>query len=81
MALFICRSKNRGKASCDMGSWTNEIDGLPSGSAAGAGDINKESGNGKVGEIEFEGAVLSLRDRLKWAEQHVVRKVASFPPL
>ncbi|KAJ1409460.1 hypothetical protein SESBI_22750 [Sesbania bispinosa] len=66
--------KIRGKASSIMGSWTNETDSQPSGSAADAGDINNDSGSGKVGETEAEGAVLSLQDRLKWAEQHVVRK-------
>lgn len=42
--------------------------------AAHAGVINKEFGNGKVGKNEFEGAVITLKDRLKWAEKHVVRK-------
>lgn len=55
-----------------MGSWS---------SAAEAGDINDETGSGKAGESAPEGAVLSLQDRLKWADQHVVRKVVSFPPL
>ncbi|KAJ1383937.1 hypothetical protein SESBI_42949 [Sesbania bispinosa] len=68
------RGKNRGKTSFDMGSWTNETDSQPSGSASDAGDINNDSGSGKVGETEAEGAVLSLQDQLKWAEQHVVRK-------
>lgn len=71
------RGKNRGKASCDMGSWTNEIGVQPSGSAEDAGDDKKESGSGKVEKAESEGAVLSLQDRLKWADQHVVRKVVS----
>jgi len=64
-----------------VGRLTIEIDSLPSGSAADAGDINDESGNGKIGKSESEVAVISLQDRLKWAEQHVVRKVVSFPPL
>lgn len=81
MTLFLCRGKNRGKTSSDVGSWTNEIDSQPSGSAADAGDFNDESGNGKIGKSESEVAVISLQDRLKWAEQHVVRKVVSFPPL
>ena len=34
-----------------------------------------------LGKSESEVAVISLQDRLKWAEQHVVRKVVSFPPL
>ncbi|KAE9619199.1 hypothetical protein Lalb_Chr02g0150611 [Lupinus albus] len=68
------RGKNRGKASCDVDSWTNEIDSQPSGSAAEVGDNNDESGSGKVGESASEGFVLSLQDRLEWAEQHVVRK-------
>lgn len=81
MALFICRGKNQGKASCDMGSWTNDTDSRPSGSATDAVDNNNESGSGKVGESESKGAVISLRDRLKWAEQHVVRKVVCFSSL
>ncbi|XP_019461140.1 PREDICTED: MATH domain-containing protein At5g43560-like [Lupinus angustifolius] len=60
------RRKNRGKAPCDVGCWTNEIGSQPSGSAAKAGDNNDDS--------VTEGAALSLQDRLKWAEQHVVRK-------
>ncbi|XP_061370988.1 TNF receptor-associated factor homolog 1a-like isoform X2 [Gastrolobium bilobum] len=68
------KGKNRGKASCDVGIWTNEIGSQSSGSAADAGDINDESGSGKVGESESEGSVVCLQDRLKWAEQHVVRK-------
>ncbi|KHN30733.1 MATH domain-containing protein [Glycine soja] len=68
------RGKNRGKTSSDVGSWTNEIDSQPSGSAADAGDFNDESGNGKIGKSESEVAVISLQDRLKWAEKHVVRK-------
>ncbi|KAL2994692.1 hypothetical protein AAZX31_10G178400 [Glycine max] len=69
------RGKNRGKTSSDVGSWTNEIDSQPSGSAADAGDFNDESGNGKIGKSESEVAVISLQDRLKWAEKHVVRKI------
>ncbi|XP_019428317.1 PREDICTED: MATH domain-containing protein At5g43560-like isoform X2 [Lupinus angustifolius] len=68
------RGKNRGKASRDVDSWTNEIGSQPSGSAAEARDNNDESGSGKVGESASEGSVLSLQDRLKWAEKHVVRK-------
>ncbi|WJX12328.1 hypothetical protein P8452_02842 [Trifolium repens] len=69
-----CRGKSRGKASCNTGGWTNEIDSQPSGAAAAAGAINKESGSRKVGKNESEGAVVTLKDRLKWAEKHVVRK-------
>ncbi|KAG4395336.1 hypothetical protein GLYMA_20G202100v4 [Glycine max] len=68
------RGKNQGKTSSNVGRLTIEIDSLPSGSAADAGDINDESGNGKIGKSESEVAVISLQDRLKWAEQHVVRK-------
>jgi len=75
MTLFICRGKNRGKTLSDVSSWTNEIDSQPSRSAADAGDSNNESGSGKTGKSESEVVVLSLRDQLKWAEQHVVRKV------
>jgi hypothetical protein len=78
LALFICRGKNRGIGSCDTGGWTNKIDGRPSGAAADAGVINKESGSGKAGKNESEGAVVTLKDRLKWAEKHVVRKVVPF---
>ncbi|MED6194127.1 hypothetical protein PIB30_025683 [Stylosanthes scabra] len=68
------RAKNHGKASCDIGSWTNETDSQPSGSATDAVDIHSESGTSKVRESESKGTVISLQDRLKWAEQHVVRK-------
>lgn len=78
MAFFICRGKSRGKASCDTGGWTNQVKSQSSVAAAHAGVINKESGNGKVGKNESEGAVITLKDRLKWAEKHVVRKVVSF---
>ncbi|TKY53687.1 MATH domain-containing protein [Spatholobus suberectus] len=67
------RGKNQVKASCNAGSWTTEMDSQPSGSAADAVDVN-ESGSGKLGESEPEGAVLCLQDRLKWVDQHVVRK-------
>ncbi|MCH93397.1 ubiquitin carboxyl-terminal hydrolase, partial [Trifolium medium] len=43
-----------------------------SGSAANTVDIN-ESGSGKVGESESEGAIC-LQDRLKWLDKPVVRK-------
>ncbi|XP_027363885.1 TNF receptor-associated factor homolog 1a-like [Abrus precatorius] len=66
------RGKNRGKTSCNAGSWANEIDGQPSGSAAGSGDINGESGCGKVGESESDVAVFSLQD-LKWSVQQFDR--------
>ncbi|KAK7268730.1 hypothetical protein RIF29_21438 [Crotalaria pallida] len=68
------RGKNQGKASCYVGSWTNEVGSQPSGSSAEVGDIKDDSGSGKVGKSASVGAVLSLRDHLKWAEQHVVRK-------
>ncbi|KAI4317973.1 hypothetical protein L6164_025793 [Bauhinia variegata] len=62
------RGKNqRGKATIDGGSQTNDMDNQPSGSPA-------SSGSGKVGESMSEGSVLSLQDRLKWLEQHVVKK-------
>ncbi|KAK7344000.1 hypothetical protein VNO77_13184 [Canavalia gladiata] len=67
------KGKSRGKTSCELGSWTNEIDGQPSGFATDAGDINDESGSGKVGESEYEVAVLSLQDQLKWTEKQVAR--------
>ncbi|CAJ1976518.1 unnamed protein product [Sphenostylis stenocarpa] len=72
---FHSRGKNRGKASSYVGSWTNEIDSQPSGSAADAGDTNNDAGSGKIGKSESEVVVLSLQDRLKWAEQHVIRKI------
>ncbi|KAK7391636.1 hypothetical protein VNO78_20053 [Psophocarpus tetragonolobus] len=68
------RGKNRGKTSSDVGSWTNEVDSQPSGSAANSGDINDESKSVKMGKSEPEVSVISLQDRLKWAERHVVRK-------
>ncbi|KAF7807002.1 TNF receptor-associated factor-like protein 1b-like isoform X1 [Senna tora] len=69
------RGKNhRGNPSYDGGSWTTEMDSQPSGSAADAGDVNNESGMGKVGESETEGAVVTLQDRLKWLEQPVAKK-------
>nr|KYP56600.1 Ubiquitin carboxyl-terminal hydrolase 12 [Cajanus cajan] len=68
------RGKNQVKASCNVGNWTTEMDSQPSGSASDAVDVN-ESGSGKLGESEPEGAVLCLQDRLKWLNQPVVRKV------
>lgn len=54
------------------------MDSQPSGSTADAVDVN-ESGSGKIGESEPEGAVLCLQDRLKWLDQPVIRKVVLFP--
>ncbi|XP_073222957.1 TNF receptor-associated factor homolog 1b-like [Cicer arietinum] len=67
------RGKNRVKASCDGSNWTTEMDSQTSGSAADAVDINNQSGSGKVGESESEGAIC-LQDRLKWLDPPVVRK-------
>lgn len=78
MALLICRGKNQVKTSCNVGSWSNEVDSQPSGSTGDAVDVN-ESGSRKLGESESEGAVISLQDRLKWLDQHVVRKVVLLP--
>ncbi|KAG4981704.1 hypothetical protein JHK87_026453 [Glycine soja] len=61
------RGKNQVKASCNVGSWTTEMDSQPSGSAADAVDVN-ESGSSKLGGSEPEGAVLCLQDRLKWLD-------------
>lgn len=49
------------------------MDSQASGSASNAVDIN-ESGSGKVGESESEGAIC-LQDRLKWLNKPVARKV------
>ncbi|KAK7279202.1 hypothetical protein RJT34_24248 [Clitoria ternatea] len=68
------RCKNQVKALCNGSSWETEVDSQPSGSAADTVDINNESASGKPGESEPEGAVLCLKDRLKWLDQHVVRK-------
>lgn len=70
---FVCRGKNQVKASCNGSNWTAEMDSQASGSASNAVDIN-ESGSGKVGESESEGAIC-LQDRLKWLNKPVVRKV------
>lgn len=77
---FACRGKNRGKSSYDGGSWTNDMDNQPSGSTADSGDVNDESGIGKVGDPETEGAVLTLQDRLKWLDPPVVKKVGNILP-
>jgi len=61
-----------------VSSWTNEIDSEPSRSAPDAGDPNNNSGSGKTGKSESEVDVVSLQDHLKWAEQHVVKKVVIF---
>ncbi|KAK7393661.1 hypothetical protein VNO78_22222 [Psophocarpus tetragonolobus] len=74
------RGKSQAKASCNVGSWTNEMDSQPSGSTADAVDVN-ESGSGKLGESEPEGAAICLKDRLKWLDQHVVRKEEDVPSL
>lgn len=73
-AFKLCRGKNqRGKATCDGSSWANEMDNnQPSGLLEDAGDLNDLSGSCKVGESEQE-PVLSLQDRLKWSEQHMVK--------
>ncbi|KHN01268.1 hypothetical protein glysoja_045178 [Glycine soja] len=68
------RGKNQVKASCNVGSWTTEMDSQPSGSAADVVDVN-ESGSSKLGGSEPEGVVLCLQDRLKWLDQQVIRKV------
>ncbi|RZB64941.1 hypothetical protein D0Y65_041129, partial [Glycine soja] len=68
------RGKNQVKASCNVGSWTTEMDSQPSGSAADVVDVN-ESGSSKLGGSEPEGDVLCLQDRLKWLNQQVIRKV------
>ncbi|KAG4925174.1 hypothetical protein JHK87_050714 [Glycine soja] len=67
------RGKNQVKASCNVGSWTTEMDSQPSGSAADVVDVN-ESGSSKLGGSEPEGVVLYLQDRLKWLNQQVIRK-------
>ncbi|KAL3019704.1 hypothetical protein AAZX31_05G101200 [Glycine max] len=67
------RGKSQVKASCNVGSWTTEMDSQPSGSAADVVDVN-ESGSSKLGGSEPEGAVLCLQDRLKWLNQQVIIK-------
>lgn len=71
-----CRGKNqRGKVSSDGTSWANETDNQPFGPATDAMDMNGVSGSSKTGESESEAVVSSLQDRIKWLEQHVVKKV------
>ncbi|KAM3755979.1 hypothetical protein ACB098_02G078100 [Castanea mollissima] len=68
------RGKNqRGKATYDGSSWANEMDNQPSGPAEDAGDLNDVSASCKAGESESE-SVLSLQNRIKSREQHVVKK-------
>ncbi|KHN03614.1 ATP-dependent zinc metalloprotease FTSH 9, chloroplastic [Glycine soja] len=67
------RGKNQVKASCNVGSWTTEMDTQPSDSAADVVDVN-ESRSSKLGGSEPEGDVLCLHDRLKWLDQQVIRK-------
>lgn len=51
------------------------MDNQPSGPVADAGFLNDVSGSSnKVRESESE-PVHSLQDRIKWLEQHVVKKV------
>lgn len=52
------------------------MDNLPSGPAEDAGDLNDVSASCKAGESESE-SVLSLQNRIKLREQHVVKKVKS----
>ena len=60
---------------CDGTSWANESDAHPpSEPATDAGDLNDASGSCKTGESESEAGIL-LHDRIKWPEQHVVKKV------
>ncbi|XP_045803754.1 TNF receptor-associated factor homolog 1b-like isoform X1 [Trifolium pratense] len=66
------RGKSRVKAPCDASNLATEMDSQASGSAPNTVDIN-ESGSGKVGESESEGAIC-LQDRLKWLDKPVVRK-------
>ncbi|XP_024019950.1 TNF receptor-associated factor homolog 1a [Morus notabilis] len=69
------RGKNqRGKVSSDGTSWANETDNQPFGPATDAVDMNGVSGCSKTGESESEAVVSSLQDRIKWLEQHVVKK-------
>ncbi|KAL5542149.1 hypothetical protein UlMin_009859 [Ulmus minor] len=69
------RGRNqRGKVTSDGNCWANEADNQPSGSTVDAGDLNDASGISKAGESEPETVVLSLQDRIKWLEQHVVKK-------
>lgn len=51
------------------------MDAHPSGPATDAGDLNDASGSCKAAESESEAGSLSLHDRIKWLEQHVVKKV------
>ncbi|KHN00312.1 MATH domain-containing protein [Glycine soja] len=74
------RGKNQVKASCNVGSWTTEMDSQPSGSAADVVDVN-ESGSSKLGGSEPEGAVLCLQDRLKWLDHQVIIKEEDLPSL
>ncbi|KAL6194836.1 hypothetical protein ACLB2K_035911 [Fragaria x ananassa] len=66
--------QQRGKATVDGNNWSNEMDNQPSGPVADAGNQNDVSGSSKVTESESEPAVHSLQDRIKWLEQHVVKK-------
>lgn len=69
------RGKNqRSKVAYDGTSWANELDAHPSGPATDAGDLNDASGSCKAAESESEAGSLSLHDRIKWLEQHVVKK-------
>ncbi|KAK9265869.1 hypothetical protein L1049_027319 [Liquidambar formosana] len=62
----------RGKATCDGTNWANETDSQLSEPATDAGNLNDVSGNCKASESEA--VVHSLQDRIKWLENHVVRK-------
>ncbi|KAM1304852.1 hypothetical protein ACFX2I_022193 [Malus domestica] len=63
------------KAISDGNSWPNETESQPSGPVADAGYQNDASGSSsKAGAFESEPAVHSLQDRIKWLEQHVVKK-------
>lgn len=77
LALLTCRGKNRGKVTSDGNSWANEMDSQVSGSATDAGDTNDVSGSGKNGDSELETG-LSSQERVKWLEQHAVKKVGNF---
>ncbi|PON83330.1 E3 ubiquitin-protein ligase SIN-like [Trema orientale] len=72
------RGKNRGKVASDGNSWVNEMDGQVSGPAMDSGDTNDVSGSGKNGDSESE-ASLSSQDRVKWLEQHAVKKEVVSP--
>lgn len=80
MALFFKKKILRegsqgGRATCDVTGSTNDMHGQTSECLSDVGQGNDVSEDCQVVKSESEAVVISLQDRIKWLEQHVVKKV------